>query len=144
MVEGLQASLTVHRNTHKLRCNYKPGDHDRRLGRQTDRISEILERKRRSGGRAASCTARTVCTFERKKSGESKSRGRSKRGCRWQQARGRGERRKFCANMYSMCACVRACAEGGGRAIETELLEENRPNSPKRISGVTSVTADSN
>ncbi|KZC06426.1 hypothetical protein WN55_10336 [Dufourea novaeangliae] len=36
----------THRNTHKLRCNYKPqrGDRSRRLRGQTYRISETLPR----------------------------------------------------------------------------------------------------
>lgn len=42
-VGGPLARLAAHRNTHKLRCNYKPGDHDRWSGRPTDRISEIPE-----------------------------------------------------------------------------------------------------
>lgn len=43
LVGGPLAKLAAHRNTHKLRCNYKLGDHDRRSGRPTDRISKIPE-----------------------------------------------------------------------------------------------------
>ncbi|KYN02402.1 hypothetical protein ALC62_06782 [Cyphomyrmex costatus] len=46
-VGGPLARLAAHRNTHKLRCNYKPGDHDRWSGRPTDRISKIVKSGRK-------------------------------------------------------------------------------------------------